>query len=170
MKIIRSKRKTLCIEITNNAETIVRAPLFCSDKKINDFIKRHEEWITKKLENAKRKNKEPLTPSKIENLRAMAKREIPPLVDKYAEIMCVKPNGVKITSAKTRFGSCSPQNRLCFSLYLMRYPKEFIEYVVVHELAHTVYHNHSKNFYNLISKYMPDYKERIKLSKTEELK
>lgn len=165
MKIIRSRRKTLCIEITKDLQVVVRAPLFCSDNKTKQFILSHEAWISEKLSTAKRNAKPPLTSEEIEHLREKAKREIPPLVEHYGKIMGVKPTAVKITSAKTRFGSCSAKNSLCFSLYLMRYPKKFIEYVVVHELAHTVHHNHSKSFYELVSKYMPDYKERLKLSK-----
>ena len=79
--------------------------------------------------------------------------------------MNVKPTGIKITSARKRFGSCSGKNSICFSLYLMTYPKEAVDYVVVHELAHIKYHNHSKEFYNFIERFMPDYKEREKFLK-----
>ena len=47
----------------------------------------------------------------------------------------------------------------------MLYPNEAIDYVVVHELAHIKHHNHSKDFYSLISEYLPDYKDREKLLK-----
>lgn len=47
----------------------------------------------------------------------------------------------------------------------MRYPDEAIDYVIVHELAHIKHKNHSKAFYALIEKYLPDYKEREKLLK-----
>ena len=73
--------------------------------------------------------------------------------------------GIKITSAKTRYGSCSAKNSLCFSLYLMQKPLYAVDYVIVHELAHTVHHNHGKDFYKLIEKYMPDYKDRISFLK-----
>ncbi|MCH5315350.1 MAG: M48 family metallopeptidase [Eubacterium sp.] len=49
----------------------------------------------------------------------------------------------------------------------MLYPPEAVDYVVVHELAHIKHHNHSKSFYNLIEKYMPDYKQREKLLKAD---
>jgi predicted metal-dependent hydrolase len=77
----------------------------------------------------------------------------------------VKYSKVSITGAKTRFGSCSSSGNLCFSYRLMLYPNEAIEYVVLHELCHRVYMNHSKDFYDLIKRYMPDYKEREKLLK-----
>ena len=83
----------------------------------------------------------------------------------YAAIMGVVPTGIKITSAKTRFGSCSSKNSLCFSLYLMAYPDRAIDYVVVHELAHIRQKNHSPAFYAEVAKVMPDYKERVKLLK-----
>jgi predicted metal-dependent hydrolase len=47
----------------------------------------------------------------------------------------------------------------------MQYPEDAIDYVVVHELAHIKHHNHSKQFWSLVEKYMPDYKERKKLLK-----
>ena len=97
----------------------------------------------------------------------LAKEYLPERVDYYSRLMNVKPTGIKITSAKKRFGSCSGKNSICFSYYLMLYPKEAVDYVVVHELAHIRHHNHSKDFYNFVSQFMPDYKEREKLLKTD---
>ena len=79
--------------------------------------------------------------------------------------MGLTPTSVKITSAKTRFGSCSSKNALCFSLYLCLYPSEAIDYVVVHELAHIKHKNHSREFYDFVASVMPDYKEREKIVK-----
>ena len=81
----------------------------------------------------------------------------------YAKIMQVEPASVKINSAKKRYGSCSGTNNLNFSLYLMDKDERFVDYVVVHELAHIKHHNHSKDFYRFIEQFMPDYKERMKL-------
>ena len=72
---------------------------------------------------------------------------------------------MKITSARKRFGSCSGKNSLCFSYWLMLYPQEAVDYVIVHELAHIVHKNHSAAFYRLIGQYLPDYRERIKMLK-----
>ena len=71
------------------------------------------------------------------------------------------PTGVKITSAQKRLGSCSYKNSLCFSYKLMQFPQDVIDYVVVHELAHIEHKNHSNDFYELISQYIPDYKDKI---------
>jgi len=63
---------------------------------------------------------------------------------------------IRITSARTRWGSCSSRNTLSFSWRLMLTAPEVIEYVIIHELAHTVHHNHSKRFWNLVEKLLPD--------------
>ena len=68
-------------------------------------------------------------------------------IEYYAEIMQLRPETVKINSAKKRYGSCSGKNNLNFSLFLMDKDERFVDYVVVHELAHIKHHNHSKDFY-----------------------
>ena len=83
----------------------------------------------------------------------------------FSEIMGLKYGRIKITSAKTRFGSCSSDKNICFSYILMLYPEPAREYVIVHELCHLVYMNHSKEFYALLESYLPDYKERKRLLK-----
>ncbi len=163
----RSKRKTLALQINRKCEIIVRAPLHLSKKKIDEFVAAHDEWIENNLakisaENAK--NPEP-TAEEIAELRRRAKEYLPERTAYFAKIMGVEYTSVKITSAKTRYGSCSGKNGICYSLYLMQKPQEAVDYVVVHELAHTVHHNHSAQFYQLIEKYMPDYKERNRLLK-----
>ena len=77
--------------------------------------------------------------------------------------MGAKYQRLTITGAKTRFGSCSSKGNISFSFRLMLYPEPAREYVVVHELAHLFEMNHSKQFYQIVEKYIPDYKERKKL-------
>ena len=79
--------------------------------------------------------------------------------------MGVRYTGLKITAAKTRFGSCNSKNSICFSLYLMSYPENAIDYVIVHELAHIKEKNHSSAFYKVVESVLPDYKDRRKLLK-----
>ncbi len=162
MKILRSNRRTLAVEITKNAETLVRAPYFVSDAEIESFLKSRRAWIekyTKAMEERLRKYPEP-DEREVKRLLALAKETLPKLTQKYAEMMGVSYKSVKITHAKTRFGSCSKSGSICYSLYLMRYPMPAIEYVVVHELCHLRHFNHSAAFYREIEKYLPDYKIR----------
>lgn len=80
----------------------------------------------------------------------------------FAERYQLSVETIRVTSARTRWGSCSPKNKLSFSWRLVMMPPELIDYVVVHELAHTVHHNHSRRFWTLVGNWMPDYMERRK--------
>jgi hypothetical protein len=79
-----------------------------------------------------------------------------------AKEMGVSYRSITITSAKTRWGSCSGENALRYTFRLLYCPKEIIDYVVVHELAHTLQHNHSKQFWQVVERYIPDWKTRRK--------
>lgn len=166
-RIIRSNRKTLAIQVTENGEIIVRAPYLCTDKKIKRFIEANSEWLDKTLLKQKQsaERKIELSDNDIKYLKKLAKEILPQRVNYYAEIMGVKPESIKITSAQKRFGSCSGKNNICFSYMVMLYPPEAIDYVVVHELSHIVHHNHSKSFYALVESILPDYKTREKMLK-----
>jgi len=166
-EIIRSERRTLALEITENAKILVRAPRRCSKAYIQCFVENHTDWIDAHIEKQRLRaqNRPVLSDEDCKELTERAKNEIPPLVKYYAEVMGLAPASIKITKATKRFGSCSSKNALCFSYRLMRYPQSAIEYVVVHELAHLVHHNHGSEFYALIKSVLPDYKQRDKLLK-----
>jgi predicted metal-dependent hydrolase len=68
---------------------------------------------------------------------------------------------IRISSARTRWGSCSSLGTLSFTYRLVMAPPEVVDYVVMHELVHTQIHNHSKTFWNKVAKLMPDYKPRL---------
>ena len=166
-QLIRSRRKTLAIEITRDARLVVRAPLRCSQARIEQFLTEKQTWITlhlQKMQQRRENHPEP-TPEEEALLRKKARNLLPGLVNRYAVQMDVQPAGITITGARTRFGSCSPKNRLSFSFRLMDYPMEAIEYVVVHELAHILHKNHSAAFYAEIEKILPDWRTRNRLLK-----
>ena len=87
------------------------------------------------------------------------------LKSKLSQIMGLTPTGVKITSARTRYGSCSSKNSLCFSCFLMNAPEEAIDLVVVHELCHIRHKNHGPAFYALLASVLPDHRQRKQLLK-----
>lgn len=95
-------------------------------------------------------------------LKENAKRIFLSVSEKWAKEMCVQFSSVKITSAKTRWGSCSGKNDIHFTFRLLYAPKPVVDYVIVHELAHVKEKNHSKNFWALVERYIPDYKEKRK--------
>jgi predicted metal-dependent hydrolase len=94
--------------------------------------------------------------------RAQAKVILSERVDLYARRHGFEYKKIGITSARTRWGSCSASGSLNFSWRLIMAPLEAVDYVIVHELVHTVYHNHSKQFWGKVRELMPDYTERRK--------
>ena len=66
-------------------------------------------------------------------------------------------SAVKVTEARTRWGSCSGQNSLNFSWRLLFAAGKVVDYVVIHELAHTKVHAHSPEFWEIVAEYCPDY-------------
>lgn len=83
-------------------------------------------------------------------------------VDAFSAEYGFSPKQVKISSAKTRWGSCSPDGTLNFTWRLVMAPLEVVDYVVVHELAHLRVKNHSSRFWREVEKILPEYKERRK--------
>lgn len=165
--VIRTKRRTLSLEVGPDGRVTVRSPLNMPEKTIEDFVNDHKIWLEKALlKQAERSRLYPEPDGETAaRLQKKAREVIPRKVAEYEAKTGLKAAGVKITSAGTRFGSCNSKNGLCFSWRLMQYPEEAIDYVVVHELAHTVHHNHSKAFWALVERHMPDYKRRRSLLK-----
>ena len=162
-----SGRRSLSLVIRRDGGLLVRAPYRFPEDKIRTAIEEHREWIEKHSAMAKQKNDRfsALTDADIRALKKEAKAVLPELLSHYSKIMDVEYGRVTISSAKTRFGSCSSNGNIALSWRLMCFPKEAQEYVVVHELAHRIHMNHSKEFYQLIERILPDYKERKKLLK-----
>lgn len=102
--------------------------------------------------------------------RQAAYQYISPLVKDWSLRTNLQYKGLRITSAKTRWGSCSGRNTLSFSWRLMAAPPQAVEYVVIHELVHTRYHNHSHLFWELVAQYCPHWKEqKSQLTKLAEI-
>ena len=157
--IKRSKRKTIAISVEKDGTVIVKAPLKRSKKYIESLVVKYSDWIEeKKAEHIKNaRSGEALSEEDIKNLKKKAKEVMSQKTKYWADIMEVEPSGVKITSATTRWGSCSYRNSICYSYRTMLLSDRAQDYVVIHELSHIRHKNHSKQFYNEVSKYMPDY-------------
>lgn len=164
-QLIRSQRRTLAIKITPQAQVVVRAPLRADDQVIADFVRQRQDWICRAVDRqrARLAAYPPLTAEQEQALRRQAQEVIPPRVALWSRRMGLPTPPVKITAARTRFGSCSSRGSLCFSLHLLRYPPEAVDAVVVHELCHLRHADHSPAFYAEVERWLPDYPQRQKL-------
>lgn len=170
--LIRSKRKSISVELDRNAKITVRAPLRMSEREITGFLREKEAWILKNrrriLNNIEETEKLPkLTEEELKLLYRKAKVHIPERVRYYAGVMGVTYNRIAIRTQRTRWGSCSSKGNLNFNCLLMLMPQEVIDYIVVHELAHRREMNHSSRFYEIVREVLPDYKARERYLKNE---
>lgn len=165
--VIRSNRKSICIEISPDLQIKVRAPQRMPDSQIRAFVVSKNKWITdhlaimrKRLENhAADTSCKPLSDSELATLAQNASSVIPERVKHFAPIIGVTYGRITIRHQKTRWGSCSSSGNLNFNCMLMNTSPELIDYVVVHELCHRKHMNHSPLFWAEVEKVLPNYKE-----------
>ena len=159
-QLIRSKRKTISVQVTREGKVIVRAPLFSTDRQIAKFAAEHEEWVNEKLEETVGRDRistREYTPAEVRLYKKRAQGIISRRVAHYAGIMDVDYGQITIRDQKSRWGSCSDKCNLNFSWRLILMPIEVMDYIVVHELAHLKEMNHSKDFWAEVEKVLPDY-------------
>lgn len=163
MRIVKSKRKSISIEITTDAEVIIRAPKWMTNREITEFVEKHHAFIDKNVAKME-KRKETLsempriTEAQLQELAEEAKRFIPQRVAYYAELIGVTYHRITIRNQRTRWGSCSTKGNLNFNVALMKVPPQVLDYVVVHELCHRLEMNHSSRFWEKVGAVFPEYK------------
>lgn len=87
---------------------------------------------------------------------------ITPIIDKFNSLYDVSPNKISLKNMKSRWGSCSSKANISMNIKLIKSTESCIEYVMAHELCHLLQMNHSKNYYSLLTEFMPDWRERKK--------
>ena len=165
--VVRSRRKSICIEIDRDLNIKVRAPLRMTDSQIQSFVDSRQNWIRSHLEIMQKRisnmsdEKNPstaLTDADIKALSEQARIYMPSRVEHFAQIIDVTYGRITIRHQKTRWGSCSSRGTLSFNYRLIYGPAGPLDYVVVHELCHLTHMNHSKDFWNMVEHIMPDYR------------
>ena len=90
-------------------------------------------------------------------LKELLRDRVTALVALYSVLMGVSPGKIYIRNQRTKWASCSSRGNLSFNLRLVALPERLIEYVIIHELAHLRYLNHSRAFWRLVGRFYPDY-------------
>ena len=80
-------------------------------------------------------------------------------VNRWIGILNISPDVVVIKKLKTAWGKCNSKKKITINPDLMEYEQKVVDYVVLHEFCHLIHMNHSKDFWNMLCKYMPDYKK-----------
>ena len=164
-QLIRSKRKTLAVQIKPDGSVIVRATLRLPQRDIDRFLREKSAWIeshrAKILRERQKEKTNPIPSLTDEQLRRLKRRAavaIPERLEYFAPLVGVDYGRVTIRSQKTRWGSCSAKGDLNFNCLLLLMPPSVLDYVVVHELCHRKQMNHSPRFWAEVERVIPDYK------------
>ncbi|MBC7364225.1 MAG: M48 family metallopeptidase [Candidatus Aminicenantes bacterium] len=207
-RIIRSRRKTVALEVNRQGELVVRAPWYLPDSEIQGVIRRHRNWIEKKLAEMKQKRHlmKPksfvtgerflylgqefpliLRPQPVPALtftgqafilseayqsrgqelfeklyRKMARAYLSRRLEQLASQNGFKFKNFRLSSARTRWGSCSARGTISLTWRLVLAPPEIVDYVIMHELVHLKEKSHSRAFWGLLARYIPDYRIKRK--------
>ncbi|GAA8318609.1 M48 family metallopeptidase [Helicobacter pylori] len=178
------KIKTLSLNITPSLEVILKMPNSCPQNRVHAFLKEQEAWLKKTLSAMQEKysllhshletyQNKILVFDEVKNANDYTLTELKKILKTYLEQQ-LPLIAQKMQTSYTHFsirnnakvlGSCSYHNRLSFALLLVCAQKEAIDYVIIHELAHTIHKNHSKNFWRCVKTFCPNYRalrERLK--------
>ncbi len=176
--IQKSKKiKTLSLNITPSLEVILKMPNSCSQARASAFLKEQEAWLKKTLSAMQEKHSllrsrlntykdKILVFDEVKNANDYTLTELKKILKTYleqklpliAQKMQTSYTGFNIRNNAKVLGSCSYHNRLSFALLLVCAKKEAIDYVIIHELAHTIHKNHSQNFWRCVQIFCPNYR------------
>nr|WRE11220.1 M48 family metallopeptidase [Helicobacter pylori] len=183
--IQKSKKiKTLSLNITPSLEVILKMPYSCPQARANAFLKEQEAWLKKTFLSMQEKHSllrshlntykdKILVFDEVKNANDYTLTDLKKILKTYleqklpliAQKMQTSYTSFNIRNNAKVLGSCSYHNRLSFALLLVCTQKEAIDYVIIHELAHTIHKNHSQNFWRCVKTFCPNYRalrERLK--------
>ena len=151
--LVRSWRsRRLSLTVRPSGEVRLSYPGFVSKTKALEFLDSRVEWVEQSRERFAERGavRVEYSAEEIEQMRHEAKEWLPGRVAFWAEKFGFRYGRVTIRASRSKWGSCSGENNISLSLYLMTLPPHLRDYVIIHELCHTVHHNHSKSFHSLV--------------------
>ena len=202
--VIRSDRKTVCIQLTRTGDVVVRAPRRCSNAYIQSFLEDHQDWIRRHRAQLLDRNAsrdgfsltegmeltlcgEPFRVHIVPGLKPRlfhgqlilpdrdmdrVRKDILHLsktyslpwirdrLDLWGTRMGISYQELKLSTARSRWGSCSADGVIRISVFLLFAPERAIDYVLVHELAHRRHFDHSPAFWRVVESAVPDYQDQ----------
>lgn len=186
MELIRSNRRTLSITVTDNGDVIVKAPIFLSNKKIEEFVNSKQNWIKKQQERNIKSNtlsnkydffnnvylngqclnwQEILKKDKRITKASFYTKNFYDNLLKKAEKIAKDYEfkaSFKLCNSKCIWGSCNSKHVIKLNWKLLILDEKLQKYVICHELSHIKQMNHSQKFWNEVEKIDPEYKQNRK--------
>mgnify|MGYP002517620242 CR=1 FL=1 len=155
IECVRSARaRSIRLVVRRDGTLRLTYPLFCSRSRALQFAQSKIEWVERMRERLSQRaaNAPTISQPEVEILRRQARQYIPHTVERLARNFGFNYTSLRISSAHTRWGSCSGRNGISISLFTMLLPEHLREFIILHELCHTIHHNHSAEFHALLNK------------------
>lgn len=152
-ELIRGNIKNVYIQIKDGS-VIVKVPKYFTKSQIETILKEKQKWIEKNIEQTRKKQEKEERYTKEEFIEIVEET-----IKELIKITGLKPNRVRVKQIKYAWGSCSSGKNITINQKLICYSEMAIRYVILHELCHLKYMNHSSKFWHLVESYMPNYKE-----------
>ena len=153
----RARRIAICVRASGAVR--VSFPCGVSQRRAQAFVEEKIEWIERTRERLAARRADPvpeLAPEerkmRIEALRRAAKADLPERLARIAAQTGLRYGKMTVRASRTKWGSCTGRNDISLSLFLMKLPERLRDYVIVHELCHTVHHDHSPQFHALVDR------------------
>lgn len=173
INIERSKRsRGLRLSVHPGGIVTLKAPHSMSEERLDSiskkFILEKGEWLLRAIDKLKKfapngpKKSVAETRKEYLKYKGIAKSLVSERLRYFNQFYGYKIGNVTIRNQKSRWGSCSRKGNLNFNYRIALIPPELCDYIVVHELCHIGEMNHSKKFWDLVLRTMPDFKERRK--------
>ncbi len=163
LRVIRSDRKSVSLEILSDLTLLVRAPRRMRQCDIDALLFEKAAWIAKGRETVLARRRAcadqppPFTKAELADLKKEARRLLPARVEALAAQMGVPYGRVTVRAQRTRFGSCSAAGNISLNCLLVCFPPPVQDYVILHELCHLKHMNHSPAFWRAVATVCPDY-------------
>lgn len=167
-KLRRAKRLT--ITVRRDASVLVTSPRIFPVRLMERNLLKQSDWILKKIEEFKNSQSlffEGSRKEEYKKYKELARSVIVQKVNKFNQVYNFQFNRVSIRNQGSIWGSCSDKGNLNFNYKIYFLPDYLADYIVAHELCHLQELNHSKNFWGLVARTIPDYKQRIKELKSK---
>ena len=164
VEVTKKRIKRMNMRITEpEGRILISAPYIVTDREIIAFVRSKRSWIDNGVQRVRRKaaaHPEPADAAEKERRRADLKRRIAARLPEIERRTGLRANGWTVRDMHTRWGSCNTRtHHLNFSLMLATRTDEELDYVILHELVHTVVPGHGKDFYALMDRFMPGWKK-----------
>lgn len=157
VKVTRVHTRYLRLRVQPDRSITATIPYYATLLSLKTLINKNRSGLRKQIK--KMPKSKALSEDEKKDLRKKARKYLAERLEELSSANGFTYGKVRISSAKTRWGSCSMKGTISLNIALMTLPKHLSDYVMLHELTHTDYMSHNKDFWKRVGEVCPSYKQ-----------